>query len=80
MFLTFRQGGLIDHRAPGAGQHVDVKPDGKFISRVGLQIAHQNVLLIPADKGFNHSTLDILTSRALGEKNKLNQFWISKSV
>lgn len=40
---------MIDHRAPGAGQLVEVETDGKFIFCVGLQISHQNALLIPED-------------------------------
>lgn len=44
---TFRESGLIDHRAPGAGQLVEVKANGKFILGVGLQILHQEALLIP---------------------------------
>lgn len=41
-----------------------MKADGKFISCVGLQISHQNVLLIPADKSFNHPELSRLASHA----------------
>lgn len=48
--LTFREGGLIDHRAPGAGQLINVKANGKFILCVGLQISHQEALLTPAEE------------------------------
>lgn len=41
-----------------------MKADGKLISCVGLQISHQNVLLIPADKSFNHPELSRLASHA----------------
>jgi len=48
--LTIGESALIDHRAPGAGQLVDVKAKGKFILGVRLQISHQEVLLAPVEE------------------------------
>lgn len=47
--LTFRASALIDHRAPGAGQLINVKSNRKFILGIGLQISHQEALLIPEE-------------------------------
>ncbi len=50
---TIRESALIHHRAPGAGQLVDVKTNSKFIVGVGLQISHQEVLLTPTEDRHN---------------------------
>lgn len=50
---TIRESALIDHRAPGAGQLVEMKANGKFILGVGLQISYQEALLTPADERYN---------------------------
>lgn len=50
---TIRESALIDHRAPGAGQLVEMKAYGKFILGVGFQISYQEALLTPADERYN---------------------------
>lgn len=47
--VTVSKSALIDHRAPGAGQLVNVKANGKFIFGVGLQIFHHDAPFIPAE-------------------------------
>lgn len=47
--FTFREGALIDHRAPGAGQLVKMEANSKFILGVGLQISHMETLFTPAE-------------------------------
>lgn len=47
LMLTFRESSLIHHRAPWAGELVDVEANSKLIFSVGLQISHKEALLIP---------------------------------
>lgn len=47
--VTVRKCALIDYRAPGAGQLLDVKANGKFIFGVGLQTFHRDALFIPSE-------------------------------
>lgn len=47
--VTVRKSALIDYRAPGAGQLVDVKANGKLILGVGLQTFHGDALFIPSE-------------------------------
>lgn len=45
--LTIGESALINHRAPGAGQLVDVKANGELVLGVWLQVSHQETLFIP---------------------------------
>lgn len=47
--FTFREGALIDHRAPGAGQLVKMEANSKFVLGIGLQISHEESLFTPAE-------------------------------
>ncbi len=63
--LTVRESALVDHRAPGAGQLVKVKADGKFILGVGLQISHQEARLTPAEERRNRGLKGQFTQNIL---------------
>ena len=63
MTLTIREGALIDHRTPGAGQLVNVEANGKLILGVGLQVSHQEALLIPAREIHNRSFKGLVHSK-----------------
>lgn len=47
--VTVSKSALIDYRAPGAGELVDVKANGKFVLGVGLQTFHRDALFIPSE-------------------------------
>lgn len=47
--VTISKRALIDYGAPGAGQLLNVKANGKFIFGVWLQIFHHDAPFIPAE-------------------------------
>lgn len=47
--ITVRKSALIDYGAPGAGELVEVKANGKFVLGVGLQTFHRDALFIPSE-------------------------------